>query len=198
MVGVFADLRNEDGFTLTELIVVILLMGFVLAAGWAMYNLAVKGTDQAAEDAWLSREIGAPLEYAERVYMQQLDIRFKDSANVAHDPRWWCKATTDRDHDDSIETYIFEVTSDGRLLVTSSEASDSPTPRTVAWSTNNRNRATGSLMPLFKYYDADGVNISDQPADQIEQYAASMLITIVADYRGERVMDSRRVYFRNQ
>lgn len=194
----FAQLKSDEGFTLTELIVVILLLGFILAAGWAMFNLAAKGTDQASQDAWLSREIGAPLEYAERIYMQQLDIRFTDTANVSHDPRWWCKATTDRDHDDLIETYIFEVTSDGRLLVTSSEASDSPTPRTVSWSTNNRNRQSGALMPLFRYYNSEGQDISGQPVDQIEQYASSMLITIVANHDGERVMDSRRVYFRNQ
>lgn len=193
-----AHLKSDEGFTLTELIVVILLMGFILAAGWAMFTLAVKGTDQASEDAWLSREIGAPLEYAERIYMQQLDIRFKDSANVSHDPRWWCKATTDRDHDDLIETYIFEVTTDGRLLVTSSEASDSPTPTMTTWSSNNRNRATGSLTPLFRYYDSAGEDISGRSVDHIEQYAASMLITVVADYEGERVVDSRRVYFRNQ
>lgn len=198
MVEVRAHLKSDEGFTLTELIVVVLLMGFVLAAGWAMFNLAVKGSDQASEDAWLSREIGAPLEYAERIYMQQLDIRFKDAANIPQDPRWWCRTTTDRDHDDLLETYIFQVTTDGRLLVTSSEASDSPTPRTSTWSSKNMNRSASSPTPFFRYFNAEGQDISGQSADQIEQYAASMLITIVADYEGQRVVDSRRVYFRNQ
>ncbi|MHB8762623.1 MAG: PulJ/GspJ family protein [Coriobacteriia bacterium] len=191
-------LRKDEGFTLTELVVVIILLGFVLGVGWTMFDLAARGADQATGDAWLSREIGQPLEYAEKIYMQQLDIRFHDSANIVQDPRWWCRATTDRDHDDLLEQYIFQVTTDGRLLVTSSETSDSPTPRTATWSTHNVNRRVSPPIPLFRYFNASGVEISGQPVDHIQQYAASMLITIAAERDGETVIDSRRVYFRNQ
>lgn len=198
MVGTREHLTSDEGFSLSELIVVLMLLGMVLAAAWAMMDLGRNGSKQATKDAWLSREIGRPLEYAERIYMQQLEIKFRDSSNTLRDPRWWCLATTDRDHDDRIETYIFEATSDGRLLVTSSEASDSPTPRVAVWSTDNRNRVQTPPVPLFRYFDKDGVEISSQPVDYIQQYAASMQVTVAAQFDGELVVDSRRVYFRNQ
>lgn len=189
---------DDRGFTLAELMVVVALLGFVLAAAWAVYNLARQGSDQAINDAWLSREIGQPLEYAERIYMQQLDISFTDSMNVVRDPRWWCKATTDRDHDDLLETYIFEATAAGTVLVTSSEASDSPTPRVATWSESNVNQTLSTPVAMFQYYEADGDEIPWTNRDQIRQYAASMRITILASRDGELVRDSRRVYFRNQ
>lgn len=188
---------RDDGHTLSELIVVIGLLGIILAAAWMVFGVVQQGSKDSNRDAWLSREVGQPLEYAERIYMQQLDITFKDASGATRDPRWWCRTRTDRDHDNRVETYTFEVTTDGRMLVTSLEEIDSPTPRVVVWSTNNRNRLVAPQVPFFRYFDIDGVEITGQPVDDIQQYAASMLITVVAEYDGEQLTDSRRIFFRN-
>lgn len=190
--------HSDEGFSLSELLVVVGLIGIILGAAWAFFLVASRGSAQTEREAWLSREIGQPLEYAERIYMQQLDLKFKDAAGVIHDRRQWCLATTDRDHDDQLETYIFQTTADGRLTVTSSETSDSPSPRTATWSTSNRNRLTSPATPFFTYYDINGVDISTKPLDYIQQYAASMTLTIVAEYDGKLETGSRRIYFRNQ
>lgn len=190
-------IADDDGHTLSELIVVIGLLGIILAAAWMVFGVVQRGSDDSNRDAALSREVGQPLEYAERIYMQQLDIKFTDSGGTVHDPRWWCLARTDRDHDNYVETYIFQVTPDGRMLVTSSEESESPAPRTATWSVNNRNMSSAPPVPFFTYYDVDGHDITGETPDHISQYTASMVITVVAEFNGEQLRDSRRVFFRN-
>jgi len=193
----FDRIADDDGHTLSELIVVIGLLGIILAAAWMVFGVVQQGSAESNRDAWLSREVGQPLEYAERVYMQQLDIKFIDRTGAIRDPRWWCLARTDRDHDNYVETYVFEVTPDGRMLVTSSEESESPAPRTATWSVNNRNMSVSPQVPLFTYFDVEGNDITGTTPDHISQYTASMVITVVAEFDGEEVRDSRRVFFRN-
>ena len=180
--------RSDDGFTLTELVVVVALLGIVLGGAYAMFSVAARASADSNREAWMSREIGQPLEYAERVFSQQ-------TAFTTVDP-YRLQGTTDRDNDNCYETYLFEVTTDGRLLITSSETSDSPTPMIATWSTDNRNRAEG--VPLFRYYDVAGADISAEASSYIAQYATSVVVTIVAEHEDEIVESARRVYFRNR
>ena len=180
--------RSDDGFTLTELVVVVALLGIVLGGAYAMFTVAARASADSNREAWMSREIGQPLEYAERVFSQQTAFTVVDPYRL--------QGTTDRDNDNCYETYLFEVTTDGRLLITSSEESDSPTPTTATWSTNNRNRAEG--VPLFRFYDVAGTDISGEASSYIAQYATSVVVTIVAEHEDALVESSRRVYFRNR
>jgi len=180
--------RSDDGFTLTELVVVLALLGIVLGGAYAMFSVAARASAESNREAWMSREIGQPLEYAERVFSQQTAFTIVDPYRL--------QGTTDRDNDNCYETYLFEVTTDGRLLITSSEASDSPTPMVATWSTDNRNHAES--VPLFTYYDVAGNDIGAEAGSYIAQYATSVVVTIVAEHEGQLVESSRRVYFRNR
>ncbi|MBN2840164.1 MAG: prepilin-type N-terminal cleavage/methylation domain-containing protein [Coriobacteriia bacterium] len=180
--------HRDDGFTLTELVVVIALLGVVLGGAYAMFSVAARASAESNREAWMSREIGQPLEYAERVFSQQTALTMVDAYRL--------EGTTDRDNDNCYETYLFEVTTDGRLLITSSEASDNPTPMTATWSTDNRNQAES--VPLFRYYDVAGNDIGAEAGSYIAQYATSVVVTIVAEHEGDLIESSRRVYFRNR
>ena len=181
-------MNSDEGFTLTELIVVVVLLGIVLAGAWALFNLGQRGSAQSNREAWLGREVGVPLLEMERVLSQQA-------------PGWESSVfspyviavRTDRNRDDVYEYYRFEATTDGRIVQTLTGGTSSGT---TAWSTVNRNRAAS--VPMFTYYDIDGTDISGAALTHIRQYAASVKVTIVTEYDGKQVSDSRQVFFRNR
>lgn len=182
--------KEDAGFTLTELIVVIGLLGIVVGGAYALFYLARSGTEMSDRQAWTSREIGKPLEHMERMFSQRV------SSLVSSD-RYICEFRTDQDRDNLHEFHRFEATTDGRLVERVYEQPNTvTTARTAVWSSHNVNRASGTR--LFTYYNIDNVDISAEPPLYIQQYAASVEIEIVTEYDGKRYSDSRRVYFRNR
>lgn len=177
------------GYTLTEMLVVIGLLGFVVGGAYALFHLARTGTDMSDKQAWTSREIGQPLEHMERLLSQQVPPLITGDAYV-------CEIKTDQDRDNHYEYHRFEATADGRLVERVYELVDNPTPRTVVWSQNNTNRATGRR--IFTYYDIAGNNLQGQQPLYVQQYAASVVIEVVTDRDGDVYSDSRQVFFRNR
>ncbi len=184
-------LHEEGGYTLSELLVVLALLGLIVSAAFTLLGLVNRGTAQSSREAWLSREIGFPLEHMERLLTQQAPPMTAVGPYV-------CEIRTDQDRDNHYEIYRFEATTDGRLIQTFTEQVDSPTPRETVWSTSNMNRDAGVSQPLFVYYDADGKDMTGETEIRIKQYAMSVKVTVAAEHDGEVVTDSRHVYFRNR
>lgn len=183
-------LRSDEGFSLSELLVVIGLMGIILAAAYAVMNLVTVGSNQSNREAWISQEIGQPMLSIERQLTQQAPPLKEVSAYV-------CYIRTDQDRDNTYELHRYEATSDGRLIEQYAETnSATPVLKTRTWSTHNRNVSTGT--PLFRYIDVDGNDISSKGSVYITQYAVSVDLTIVTEYDGKQLSDSRRVFFRNR
>jgi len=180
----------DDGFTLTELIVVLTLMGFVLSVAWATFSLVRNGSDQSDRESILGNEVAAPLDFAERLLTQQFAI---DSTSPGVGP-YRCAFYTDRDNDGHRERYVIEATADGRLIISSSEEIDSPSVYTGVWSDRNFNRSDST--PLFVYLDQDGTEITDM--SEVYAYATSVDMTIVTQQGGRRLADTRRAFFRNR
>ena len=179
---------RDDGISLVELTIVLALTGVILASAWLAFSTTARGSALSNREAWTSREIGQPLEHAERIFTQQFSLLTVE--------RYVCECYTDRDSDGRRERYRFEATTDGRLVVTSTEEFESTTPLVQVWSYNNRNRATAT--PLFRYLDENGVDISSEPSDYIKQYARSLVVTVASEFEGGRVTDSRQMLFRNR
>jgi prepilin-type N-terminal cleavage/methylation domain-containing protein len=180
---------REGGFTLTELVVVLSLLSMILAVAYAGFQVTFQGSKISDRQAWTSREVAAPLEFAERTLTQQFGW---DSAFPGATP-YRCAYYTDADNDGKRERYVIESTTDGRLLVTLSEEVDNPTARTTAWSTANFNRAAG--IPLVRYYNSAGTEITTM--SQVYSNVRQVTVTIVTEYDGQRFSDSRRIFFRN-
>jgi len=185
-----ARLRSDDGFTLTELIVVVALIGFVLSAAYGAHYVVARGAATSERQAFMSREVGAPLEFAERVLCQQWAL---DKTSPGVTP-YRVQMQADIDTDDVTEEYLLEANSDNTLVIQSREGT-SPF-RTAVWSHNNHNVASGT--PLLRFYRHDGSEIAPEDFEQVYSYAYSADVTIVTEYDGEQLSSTRRVTFRNR
>lgn len=181
--------HKDDGYSLSELLVVIGLLGLVLSGAYALFNLASQGAAQSSRESWISREIAQPLENMERFMLQQ-------APPMVTVERYICEVKTDQDRDNHYEYHRFEATADGVLRETYHEDVDRPTAEVRVWSRTNANVAQG--VPLFTYFDIDGTDISTEDVQYIKTYAASAEIRIVTDQDGETYADSRRIFFRNR
>ena len=187
-------LANDEGFSLSELLVVLGLMGVILAVAWASFSVLSNGTRMAEGEAMTAREIAVPLLQCERLLIQHHNILDGTIDGRLVNPSPWLIAfNTDVDHDSHIESTIMEVTTDGRLLITTAEVSEHDY-ETVVWSTANRNRVTNT--PFLTYYNGSGEVITDYSA--VKTDARSVTITIATEYDGRAYSDSRTVSFRNR
>lgn len=187
-------LRADDGFSLSELVVVVALLGGVLSVAFLGYSISATGSRTSDRASMTAMEVSAPLLEVERRVGQQHNILTGTLAGRTVNPGGYLLAFyTNSDNDNHTETNIIEATTDGRLVFWKSEAIESPTLTSFDWSTDNVNR--DALVPLFTYYDASGAAITDTTA--IAGDAASIKITIVTEHEGVRFTDSRTVYFRN-
>jgi len=181
-------LRDDDGFTLTELIVVTGLLGMILAIAYAGFNVTAKGSDMSNRQSMISREIGAPLLHADRVLTQAYDF---DSRFPGLGP-YRCAFYTDQDGDGDAERHVIEAV--GNELRISTEEENGRPYKMTAWSTHNANRATG--IPLFRYYRSDGVEITTM--GEVSTDVKSVVMTIVVDYDGTKIQDTRTMFLRNR
>ncbi|MDO9556771.1 MAG: prepilin-type N-terminal cleavage/methylation domain-containing protein [Coriobacteriia bacterium] len=186
-------LTSDDGFTLSELIVVVGLLGVILGIAWLGYSVTAQGARLSDRESFTSQEIGVPLLEAERLIMQQYDIRIGTYEGHDVNPTDYLFAfDTDWDNDGNVETHIIEATSDHRLIFYRAEKVDSPVLSSFDWSTHNYNVEAG--VPLFTYYKADGTQLTDPSV--YEDQTRSVKITIVTEHEGKRFSDSRMVSFR--
>lgn len=190
------QLRSDAGFSLSELLVALGLLGMLLAIAWLAYGVAANGSRQSDRESRVSQDIGWPLLEAERLVGQRHYTWLGMNATAGRDLSagdYLMAFDVDRDGDDNTETYIIEVV--GReLIFTHNEAVDQPAFTSYVWSRDNVNREAG--VPLFEYYSQEGDRLTD-PAE-IATRARTVIITIVAEYDGQRYSDSRTVLLRNQ
>lgn len=187
-------LRDDEGFSLSELVVVLGLLGMILAAAWASYSVASNGTRASDRSAMTAREMAAPLLQCERLLIQQHNILDGDVEGRTINPTPYLIAfNTDMDRDSHMETTIIEATTGGELIISQAEVSEH-TLEPVIWSTANRNRAAG--VPLFRYYRADGTEITQM--DAVASDARAVRITVLVEYEGTQYSDYRDLTFRNR
>lgn len=181
----------EDGYTLAELLVVIGLIGVVLAVAWNVNTLVGRASDFNEREAWLSSEVRTPLMFIDKLLMQ-------NSAIEGTSGEYMISFFTDVDLDDVRERNVVKV--EGNVLTLTSWKVDgannnvgSPI-REHVFSTHNANKASG--VPLFTYLDGDGKKIEDP--DKWAGSSRSIRTTIVADYQGQTLSDSRQTFLRNR
>lgn len=186
---------NDEGFSLSEMLVVIALLGLVLMGAWALFRLTSVGVTQSNQQAWISREIGQPLERLERSFSQQSPPMLEIDVNG-----YFCKIRTDADRDNFYEVHRYEATTDGKLVEAYYEENGVPayvyTPEMRKLSDFNSNRATNTR--LFQYFNSAGADISGTGVVNIQQTATSIVVTIVTEHDGKEYSDSRQIYFRNK
>jgi prepilin-type N-terminal cleavage/methylation domain-containing protein len=185
--------RKDDGFTLSELVAALGLLGVILAATWAGFQASHNYSRLSDRQGWFAREVSSPLLQIERVMQQQYRI---DPTYPGVTP-YRIKCETDADNDGNREVWEIQATTDRRLVISSAEirqdGSYERAPSTYAWSTHNHNVQTGT--PLFRFYDKAGsliTNLGDVPSK-----ATRVVVTVVTVYDEKQFSDSKTVLFRN-
>jgi len=180
------SLRRDDGYTLSELIAVIGLLGIIMGVAYGGMHIAMSGTAFSDEQALVSEEIAAPLDLVDQVFTQSLgfDVSYPgvQQNRVA--------VFTDQNADGVQERWQFEV-SGTQLLVTRGTAASGTSEQSV-WSESNANIAAG--VPLFRYYGPDG-EITDM--SDVANDATHVEVTLMVSYRDATLSDSRTVFIRN-
>lgn len=175
--------RSAAGFTLTELLVVVGLLGMILAATYAASQAIMAGGRVNEAQAAFARDSGEPLRIINKSLMQATAIETALPNQIM--------VTTDRNLDDVLERMRVTATADGKLLyeVWINNAKPPAAPSTsIAWSTNCVN---DSDSPLFRYYKIDGSNQTEVHGYDAEHDADMVKIDLrlssdATDFRSEQ------------
>lgn len=187
--------------TLTEVLVASALLGMVITAGFAGLMVISKGGTISSSASIAAHDMADPLEMMSRMIMQN------NGFNTATIPPGWSAIApsqyqllvwTNPKLGTNPELDAFYSTDAGELVWERWVYNSGKTTFTthVRWvmSQNNANVARG--VPLFKYYDAAGTQITDM--GQAASMTRYVIATTVSDSGTDVYTDSRTILFRNR
>ncbi|PKQ29357.1 MAG: hypothetical protein CVT60_05835 [Actinobacteria bacterium HGW-Actinobacteria-10] len=182
-------LNSDEGFSLTELVIVIAMLSFIMAAAYAALNAVHASTDVSDRQSVFAAEVGSPLLAIEEVLQQTLSVEAAGPYSIT--------VTTDVNHDNLLERHIITAGVDGRLTQlaynTDVLAQNTTIRQNTVWSTKNRNRIDS--IPLFYYYDESHVAIADYTL--APQSAKYLDVIVEIQHEGRRFRSTRTVVLRN-
>jgi prepilin-type N-terminal cleavage/methylation domain-containing protein len=180
--------ENEDsGFTLAEVMVVLLILGVLMTAMYAGLHVAQGGVNIAMREGQMQQEIGSPLHIMDKWLSQNQLIEFGDGYTlVFHSPTDALTHTYLR--------YVIGVDGAGKLTDTVDliDISTGTVTRQSSgvWSRTNQNRALSK--PMFTYYDESGMTTTTVTA------ARAVSVEIWSKTDGRLISGKRQIYFRNR
>jgi hypothetical protein len=207
----------DEGTTLTELMIIIALLGFVLAAAYGLVFVMQQGVAVGSSIAAQGSTYGEPAEFTSRIIMQAAAIGWNGTmrtpsgqlialpAGVQENPTEHAFAVrTDRvPFDGSWELDYFHVdTSTPTMLVFDQwgYATNGNTPiasKRITWPMS-ASIVPVSPVPLFTYYDAQQNPIPSTNATLVVSGLRSVLIQLPTyGPNGSPVVDTRRISLRN-
>jgi prepilin-type N-terminal cleavage/methylation domain-containing protein len=196
MVMRIRSLRTENGFTLTELTVVLALIGVLLAVAFAGMKAVYDGQAVSNRQAWFAREIGAPLQVLEESLTQniRLEAATPYSVTLLVDRARYVGTELEFDN---VERHVINATADGQLTetvyATDALRNNTGVLRTTVWSEHVANQAAG--VPLFAFLDDSGASVT---ATNAPTSSRRVDLRLVAEYDGRAFEGTRTVFFRNR
>lgn len=181
---------RDEGFSLTELIVVVALMGLLITVTYAALRAIQASTEVSDRQATFALEVGSPLLGIEEVIQQAFAIESASAYSVT--------LLTDQDNNNLVERHVISANTDGTLThrswYTNSAMQNTTVKMDVTWSQNNVNRSQAE--PLFYFYDEDDARINDMA--QVSANLRTCDIVIVAEVDGRRIRGTRTAVLRNR
>ena len=189
---------GEQGFTLTEMLVVMSLLGIVLFAAYMFIFAATAGQSNSDKEASLSRAVTLPLQTMERLIIQNSAITPSPSPSGTK-----LTVLTDQNSDGTLERHTFEAVRDTAGLgyvrlttyIVDAAGNTVGAARHDGYiARDNANIRDG--VPLFLYFTKDGVQITDPGA--VSTGAAYVVVQLRATIGGKTETHSDTIYFRNR
>lgn len=182
-------LTDDSAFSLTELLVVVALLGTILAISYGGLLAIYKAREVSDRQAAFAQEGAAPLTHMEKILTQTIKIENPGPYTVT--------VLTDRDNNNLVERHLIEAGADGtlrhRTWLTDSSQTNTALQFDATWSQNNANQAENT--PLVIYYDVDHLPITNMGL--VADEAAYIDIHVVVDYNGRIYDDTRSSLLRN-
>lgn len=180
-------LRDDSGLSLTELVVVIALMGFVLAVVYMGQQFAYRAQDTADRQNRITQDITAPIRAIDKSFSQSLVPPFGTNPEPYHA---LLRMPVDYMPGQTYE-YDYLATTDGRIVeaVYRIAGTTRTKVREAVLTSSNANRTLN--VPLFTYYKGSTVTTNVITAD-------SVVVEVASTYQGTTYRDKRRISFRNR
>ena len=183
----------DDGMTLTEMLVVLVLLGVVLATAYTAQQAIQKSNDLAESRAVLTQQVTYPMLLLEKIVVQNRKI---DEAGF-----YVLKCETDKNLDGVYERNTIRATPEGRITLLVELLNNDGSVQSVASNTvigyNNANDSAG--VPLFRFFDVNGIELDPiTDSDVLPDTARSVSLTIRATNGGASLEESRTIQFRNR
>jgi prepilin-type N-terminal cleavage/methylation domain-containing protein len=194
--------RHDEGFSLTEMLVVIVLMGIVLSATYAVFTLMARARENQERDAYVASAIITPLQSMTVVLSQNTRI---DPPPASGEYQLSCYS--DQNADGNMEKHVYSVVN-GNLqdVVYSTDSNlnatgivkriDFGTARANPVAQNTNSQALPATIPMFVYYSRDASGSVVQTTSP--SGATEVLVQLRSRYDGRDYRDSRHVMFRNE
>jgi hypothetical protein len=183
-------LADDSGFSLSELVIVTGLLGFIVAAAWAGMAAISKAGDVSENATTTTHDLSIPLEQISKVVMQNTTVKY----TAANRMEVW----TDRNLDNMPELEVIYANAAKELVWESFYYDSSRTTVTkhTKWvfSVNNANASSGT--PLFTYYDRAGAVITDmEKAPSLSRYVR---VRVKVQLKDQVVEGGRIILYRNR
>ncbi len=178
--------NHDEGFSLTELIVVLALLGVILGISYGGMQAVYASREVSDRQAAFSSEVSTPLNAFEEVICQALKVEQAGPYSIT--------VLTDANNDNLRERHQIQCTTGGtvthRRWATNSSQVNTTLEFDAVWSEHNTNQ--GDAVPMFIYRDKDG-NVTT-----VADNAKVVEVTLHVEYDGRDYQDGRTITMRNR
>ncbi len=181
---------RDEGFSLTELLVVLGIMGVVITGAYSLSTVTKRAADVSEIESAFAHEIGTALQLSE-IYLQQ-NIELDEWG----DYRLVC--FVDRDLDGFSERVTIEAESDGTLSLSvwDTDVQHVNTTERIDFLMSEHSVNVANGNPLFTYLAADASVITTLDARASD--TRSVIVNVEIEVDGDTMNDERTIFFRNR
>lgn len=178
-------IRSDAGFTLAELLVVLVLMGVILAAVFMSVLALQRSAEVTERQAQFSNDVSVPMQSMEKV--------FSENKRIISGDRLSASVTIPSSASTSTTGYTFSVVG-SKLYQSAFFVNPSTHVTSTVWTTVLSSSVANQSNTndwLFQYVDRAGNATNTAGASAVD-------IQIISNWRGHTLRSTRRVYFRNR